>query len=122
MERSARIHRIASWVIFAALLLSAFLPSRYSLFSFAVPFGMVSIAAYYVRFRRIAELEHGLLILLAVVVLQAGASLKTRFDRADTYEQLEQLVCRSDYADRAGEELCNEAHSLMYPEPDYEAE
>jgi len=122
LERDAKIHRVGAWLIFAALLLSAFLPSKYSLFAFAFPFGMVAVAVYYVRFRTIADLEPGLMFLAVIITLQSGTILKARFDRADAYRQIEDVACRSDFSDRAGEGLCDEVHAILNPEPAYDEE
>jgi hypothetical protein len=118
LEREARIHRIAGWVIFLALLFSTFLPNRYSLFMFAFPFGMVAVAVYFVRFRTIANLESGLVLLAIIVALQAAAILKSGFDRREINREIERIACRSDLADRAGDELCDEIFGALYPEPE----
>ncbi|HEV7229628.1 hypothetical protein [Brevundimonas sp.] len=118
VEGDAKLHRNGSWAIFVALLLSALLPEKYTLFTFAWPFGVVATAAYYARFHRIADIERGVLILGGIIVIQAGYSLNERFQLRDAYEEIENLACRSDYAKRAGEGLCEEVYGLLYPEPD----
>ncbi len=122
LERDARIHRIAGWAIFLALLFSAFLPNRYSLFVFAFPFGMVAVAVYFVRFRTIANLESGLALLAMIVALQAAAMLKSVFDRREINREVERIACSSDLADRAGRELCDEIYGALYPEPEPDPE
>ena len=117
LESDARVHRIGAWLIFAALFLGVLLPTKYSLFVFAFPFGGVALALYYVRFRAIANLEVGLTFLAVLIALQAGAILKVRFDRADAYRQIEDLACHSDFAERAGDGLCDEVYAVLYPEP-----
>ena len=122
MERDARVHRIGGWVIFLALVSSLFLPEQYSLFVFAFPFGMVAVAAYYLRFRPIANLENGLMLLAAIIALQAATVLRGHFERSDIDRDVEQIACRSDLAERAGPELCEAIYGALHPEPPSESE
>ena len=117
LESDARVHRIVGWAVFIALLASAFLPARYSLYAFAFPVGMVAIALYYWRFREVANLEAGLTMLLLVVALQAFGIWKNGSDRRQANEQIEDLICRSHWADRADPSMCDEALAILYPEP-----
>ncbi|MFA4950317.1 hypothetical protein [Brevundimonas sp.] len=122
MERDARIHQIGCVVVFVALCLSALLPERYSLFSFAFPFGAVAVAAYYLRFRVIANLEIGLVFLALIICLQAMALFQWRLEQSGINKELEQIACRSDLADRAGPELCEQIYGVLNPEPIYDPE
>ena len=118
LRSDARVHRIGGWLIFGALLLSAFLPDRYTLFAFAWPFAMVALATYYARFHRIADLQTGLFGLAALVVIDAYFAIVHLEERRRADRQIERIACEGLYSERAGPELCNDVMIVLRPEPE----
>jgi hypothetical protein len=120
-EKDAKTYRLIWSVVFAALLLSVFLPDPYSLFYFALPVGAVSFAFYYWQFRKIANFETGTLLTLILVGLLSFQLFRSGYQWRQAADQVERIVCNSD-ADAYSEMQCSEVYAVLNPEPAYSGE
>ena len=115
--RGARTYQIIAFVIFIALVGSAYLPNKYySLAPLAIPFAAVAIAVYYSKFLPILNAQNAVTALAIIVGLLAAGRVYSSYQWDQNAERIERYACNGAQSDWA-QERCSQIRAILHPEP-----
>lgn len=114
--RGARTYRIVAFLIFLALMGSAYLPAKYTMATFAIPFAAVAVAGYYMKFFDIADVQNGITTLAIVIGLLAAGRVYSSYQWNQNAKMIERYACNGAQSDWA-QERCSQIRAVLHPEP-----
>lgn len=114
--RGAKTYQVIAFLIFLALVGSAYLPPKYSFATLAIPFAAVAVAGYYMKFIDILNPQNSVTALAIIIGLLAAGRVYSSYQWDQNAERIERYACNGAQGDVA-QERCSQIRAILHPEP-----